>query len=184
MRNIIFASTVGLWALCFIACGGSKKDPVSATVLSYTDPTGGGYRVVKGAATGRTIVFELRGPASTLGRGITFTVETDPIKASFVKVDQSETEIAQNGYAFQLGSEPRLFKSVAEDGTLRVSLAQKGQGNAQNLDNVLARFALQLNSGVTQGEQITLRVTEAKILPETGASQYITTVTCGVLMAQ
>jgi hypothetical protein len=164
-------------ALCLLACGGGGKK----AALSYTDPPASAYMLVKGAASaGGLIVLELRGPASITGRGVTFAVEADTSKASFVKVDEDDAEMAQNN-AFHLGHSPFLFKAVADGDTLRVSVAQKGSGNSQNLDGVLARVALRLNPGAAKGE-IAFRIKDAKILPADGTSQDIT-IASGTLAA-
>ncbi|MCL1894283.1 MAG: hypothetical protein FWG02_08640 [Holophagaceae bacterium] len=130
-----------------------------------------------------TLILELHGHASTKLRGVNFGLQTESSKASFVKVNPSETEIAQNGTVFILGSAPQLFKSVADGNTLVVSLAQKGQGNARPLDGALARVALQLQPGITQGTSITLGTTGCQVLPETGNPIPIT-IEVGKLVAQ
>jgi hypothetical protein len=189
MRNIIFASTAGLMAMCFLACGGGGKKsepspaPIIATTLSYTDPPNSGYRLVKGpASSGGLLVLELRGPAGIMGRGATFSVEADGAKADFVKVSAADAEMAHQGDVFQLGGGTQLFKAIQDGNALRVSLAQKGAGNAQNLDGVLASVALQLKPGTAKGP-IDLRVAGAKILPATGNAQDVT-VAYGTLAAQ
>jgi hypothetical protein len=182
MRNIIFSSMAGLMAMCFLACGGGGSKPEPATSLSYTDPPASGYRLAKGAASsGGLLVLELRGPSGIMGRGVTFAVEADTSKATFVKVDQADTEMVQNN-TFHLGEAPQLFKAVVDGNALRVSIAQQGPGNAQSLDGVLARVALRLAPGAAKGA-VTLQVKDAKILPAEGTSQNIT-IACGAISAQ
>jgi hypothetical protein len=190
MRSIIFASTAGMMALCFLACGGGGKKPeptpapIIATSLTYADPPASGYRLVRGAASsGGLLVLELRGPAGIMGRGATFSVEADAAKAEFVKVSTADAEMAHQGDVFQLGGSPQLFKAILDGNALRVSLAQKGKGNPQSLDGVLARVALQLKTGAAQGA-ITLRVVDAKILPAADSPQEGISIACGTLAAQ
>jgi hypothetical protein len=85
---------------------------------------------------------------------------------------------------FDLGADPKLFKAVLDGSTLRVSIAQKGQGNAKALDGVLARFALQLQSTtIAQNTTLSLSVSDAKVLPASGGSTG-TTIAAGTLTAQ
>ena len=192
MRNIISVSITAIILFGLLACsgGGDKEDPkpqpgpTYATGLNYTNPTGTSYRLVKGAAsTSNILILELVGPASASGLGITFSIQTDTAKAKFVKVNSSDAELAQNGNVFQLGTAPQFFKSVEDGNALLVSLAQKGSGNVRNLDGVLARVALQLQSGVTQGTTITLSATGGNILSATGNPTPIT-IEVGSLVAQ
>jgi len=128
-------SLAGLALIGFLACsgGGGKKDPAPeppriATGLSYTNPGGTGYRFVSADNTQGKLILELRGPGSETGRGLTFGLQADTSKVRFVKVNDSDAEYAQN-VAFDLGNtEPKLFKAVADGNTLRLSIAQKGQG--------------------------------------------------------
>ena len=141
--------------------------------------------MVKGAASAsNTLILELKGPASETGRGVSFGLQIDTSKARFVKVSAADDELAQNE-VFDLGSaEPKLFKAISDNNTLRVSIAQKGQGNAKSLNNVLARVALQLQSGVTQGTTISLSAAnDARALPASGSSVPIT-IAVGSLVAQ
>ncbi|MDR0499556.1 MAG: hypothetical protein LBH03_07510 [Holophagales bacterium] len=185
MRSFSQFSLAGFMLLGLLSCsGGSKESPKIASSLVYTDPTDTErYRFVKGAdSTSDKLVLELRGPASYRGRGVTFGLQADS-SVNFVKLRESDAEFAQNG-VFELGNAPQLFKSVMDGNTLRVSLAQKGTGNAQILSGVLARVAVQLQSGVVQGTNVSLRVlNDARVLPENGNSTSIN-VEIGKLTAQ
>ena len=187
-------SIAGLVLMGFLACGGGGKTqapdpPKTATGLVYTNPGdtnySAGYRFVSASSTQGKLILELRGPSSEMGRGITFGLQADASKVRFVKVSDSDAEFAQNG-VFDLGSaEPKLFKAVADNNTLRVSIAQKGQGNAKPLDNVLARVAVQLQSGITQGTTITLSaINDAKVLPGNSGNSAPITIAVGSLVAQ
>ena len=192
MKNTTISLTSATLALVgFLACGGgggNKPAPVVyATKLDYTDPSGTGYRLVKASvSTDTKLVLELRGPASEMGRGVTFSLTSDATKAAFVKVDQTEREYAQN-MAFNLGEgDYKLFKSVLDGNALRVSVAQKGSDfPAKSLDNALVRIALELKPNVAQNTTITLTPSDAKVLPgSSGASQPITTIAVGTLVAK
>ena len=185
-------SLAGLALLGFLSCssgGDNKPDPTPeprkiASTLAYTDPTGTGYRFVSAGVSQGKLILELKGPASETGRGVSFGLQADTSKATFVKVNDSDVEIAQNG-VFDLGNtEPKLFKTVSVGNTLNVSIAQKGQGNAKSLDNVLARVALLLQSGVTQGTTISLAINDAKVLPGSNGNSLPITIAVGGLVAQ
>jgi len=174
---------------CLLACsgGGGSKAPVYATGLSYTDPSGTGYRLVRdaGLSTSDKLVLALRGPEQVTGRGVSFGITTDTSKAAFVKVNTNDAEFVQNA-AFELGAtEPKLFKCVTDGGTLRVSVAQKGMTvPAQPLSGTLVRVALQLQPNVTQNANIALSVTgDARVLPSSGSSEPVT-IAVGTLVAR
>jgi len=190
MKNTTISLTAATLALAgFLACGGGGGDKPAplATKLDYTDPSGGtGYRFVKdaGRSTNTKLVLELRGPASEMGRGVSFSVTSDAAKASFAKVESSDPEYAQNA-AFDLGStEPKLFKGVLDGSALRVSVVQKGAAaTAKPLDNALVRIALEMKPSVPQNTSITFTASDAKALPASGGSQPIT-IAVGVVTAK
>jgi len=178
MKNTTISMIAATLALAgFLACGGGgDKKPVPATKLEYTDPTGTGYRFVKAASSTATkLVLELRGPATETGRGVSFSVTSDPTKAAFVKVDQGDPEYAQNA-AFDLGStEPKLFKGVLDGNSLKVSVAQKGNTiTAKPLDNALVRIAMEMKQGIAQNTTISFAASDARELPASGGSRPIT----------
>ena len=189
--NIILSSVLGLAIIGLLACSGGSSSPTPipdppkfATGLGYTDPGSTGYRLVKSAAsTSKKLILELKGPASEMGRGVSFGLTVDGTKARFVKVDNSDTEYAQNE-TFILDSTPQLFKAVPDgNNALRASIAQKGPGRAQVLSGVLARVALQLQDNVSLGN-ITFSAVDARVLRgDSGASTPIT-IDYGTLVAQ
>jgi hypothetical protein len=191
MKYAIGLTFTGLALMAMLACSsGSSPDPkppvVYATSLSYTDPTGTGYRLVKDVAlsTTNTLVLELRGPEQGACRGVSFGLTAETAKAAFVKVNQTDTELAQNAI-FELGNtEPKLFKGVMDGSTLRVSIAQKGTvASAKPLNGALARVALHLQPNVARNVNITLTANDARILPASGGSEAIT-IAVGTLKAQ
>ena len=114
---------------------------------------------------------------------MTFAVQADTSKVNFVKVSPSDADLAQNGPTFNLGSAPQLFKAVQDGNTLRVSLCQKGQGNARQLNGVLARVSVQLRSNVARGAVSLSAPGGAEMLPANGGPTPIT-IAVGTLTAQ
>ena len=191
-KNIMFTSLFGLALLGLLSCsgGGDKNSdptptpPSYATSLNYTNPTGTGYRFVRGSdSTASKLILELLGPASDTGRGISFGLTVDGAKARFVKVASTDPEDAQHG-TFELGSAPQLFKAVTEGNTLRASIAQKGRGNAKALDGVLAKVAIQLQPNVAQGAIAFSATNDAKALPGANGESVPITIAVGSLVAQ
>ncbi|MDR2561389.1 MAG: hypothetical protein LBC63_06445 [Holophagales bacterium] len=188
-KTIIFLAPATLALAGLLACGGGgDKKPVPATKLEYTDPAGTGYRFVKDSArsTPTKLVLELKGPASGVGRGVSFSVTSDATKVSFVKVESSDPEFVQNE-VFDLGtSEYKLFKGVVDGNSLGVSVAQKGTtASDKPLDGTLVRIALEMkiSANMTQNTAITFTASNAKELPSSGGSRSIT-IACGALVAK
>lgn len=183
-----FATGLALAGL--MACGGGSSKPsppaqINATKIEYTDPTGDGYKFVRDAAqsTSTRLVLELRGPASGTCRGVSFCLTSDA-KVAFSKVNQSDTEYAQN-VAFDLGTtDPKLFKAIKDGNALRVSIAQKGTGNQPNTSGTLLRIALEMApNSIAQNTTIPLTPSDARCLPASGGSEPIT-ILVGSLIAK
>lgn len=182
-------------ALLFLmACGGGggggassqPSQPAKAAGLAYTDPAGGGFRLIRDAgSTSTKLILRLVGPAASTGRGVAFTFTVDPALADLVKVADAEAEYVQNGEAFVLGDAPRFLKGIKQNGTLRVTVSQKGQGSARALDAALLKVAIQFKAaaGLNAGTAIPISVTEGEYLPATGGPVAMT-VSTGLLKAQ
>jgi len=187
-KTIIFFAPATLALAGMLACGGGgDKKPVPATKLEYTDPTGTGYRFVKNAtSTATKLVLDLKGPASGTGRGVSFSVTSDATKVSFVKVESSDREYAQNE-AFDLGTgDYKLFKGVVDGNSLKVSVAQKGAtASDKPLGGTLVRIALEMktSANMSQNTTITFTASDARELPSSGGSQPIT-IAYGTLVAK
>jgi len=189
MKKTIIPLTPATLALAgMLACGGGgDKKPVPATKLEYTDPAGTGYRFVKSSASTPTkLVLELKGPASGTGRGVSFSVTSDATKVSFVKVESSDPEYAQNE-AFDLGTgEYKLFKGVVDGNSLKVSVAQKGTAASDKpLGGTLVRIALEMKTSANMPQNTTIPFTasDARELPSSGGSQPIA-IAYGTLVAK
>lgn len=182
-------------ALLFLtACGGGggggtnpqPAPPAKASGLAYTDPTSGDFRLVRDAgSTSAKLILRLVGPTASTGRGVAFTVTVDPSLADLVKVGDLDAEYVQNGDAFVLGDAPRFLKGIKQNGTLRVTVSQKGQGSARALDATLLKIALQFkaSAGLDAGTAIPVSVTEGQYLPAAGGPVAMAVAT-GSLRAQ
>lgn len=156
----------------------SKKDsavitvPVSGTV-SYVDPTGTGWRLVRNASlsSGNTLVLDLVGPKGQSGRGADLTLGLDAATASWSTVDGSEY-VANRGY--DLGTAPQLLKSGVKGTTLSVGVYQKG-APAHAYDGALLSVALTVKTTAETpaGTTVPLNVLKAHALPASGSLQAI-----------
>jgi hypothetical protein len=180
--------------LLLAACGGGgggnanpqPTPPAKASGLAYTDPAGGDFRLVRDAgSTSAKLVLRLVGPAASMGRGVAFTFSVDPSLADLVKVADSDAEYVQNGDTFVLGDAPRFLKGIRQNGTLRVTVSQKGPGSARALDATLLKLALQFKASASldAGTAIPVSVTDGQYLPATGGPVAMTVAT-GALRAQ
>ena len=189
-RWIVMSSA---WVL-LVACGGGggggtssqPSQPAKAVGLVYTDPAGGDFRLVRDASSTSTkLILRLVGPAASAGRGVAFTFSVDPALVDLVKVADADAEYVQNGEAFVLGDAPRVLKGIKQNGTLHVTVSQKGPGAARGLDAALLRVAVQFKAaaGLGVGTAIPLSVTEGQYLPADGGPVAMA-VSVGSLKAQ
>ncbi len=136
-------------------------------------------------STSSKLILRLVGPSTVLGRGVAFTFVGAPAMADVVKVDDSDAEFVQNGDVFALGEAPRLHKGLHQDGRLRVTVSQKGQGMAKPMDATILKLALQFKpaANLGAGTVIPISVTEGQLLPASGGPASMT-VSVGSLRAQ
>jgi hypothetical protein len=146
--------------------------PVAGTV-SYVDPTGTGWRLVRNAnlSSGNTLVLDLVGPTGQSGRGADLTLKLDPASADWSMVDSSEY-VANVGY--DLGAAPHLLKSGVKGSTLSVGVYQKG-APAHGYTGALLSVALTVKTTAQtpSGTVVPLTVLKAHALPASGALQGI-----------
>jgi hypothetical protein len=82
-------SSLAIAALAALsACGGGKGGtPSPATKLTYTDPSGGSYRLARNpASTPGHLVLDLVGPPSTVVNGVGFYLEADAGRVTWAPV--------------------------------------------------------------------------------------------------
>lgn len=189
-QRMVVSALLASLAACGGGGGGAAPPPQppnqKATGLTYADPATGEFRLVKdGGSTSAKVILNLVGPASATGRGVSFTLVVDPSRVDLVKVADADAEYVQNGAVFALGSAPQLLKGIKQDGTLRVTVAQKGAGSAKALNAPLLKVALQFkaNADLLPGTALPIAVTEGQYLPVTGGP-IATPIATGFLQTQ
>lgn len=165
-------------ALLAGACsdGGSKPKP--ATKLSYSDPTGDGWRLVKAnTSTDQHLVLSLIGPPNLRGRGVGLVVQGN---ADF-EWGRIDGKLVNDMGVFQYHIdpadpyelEPTLFVSTVKDSALQISAYQKNRAlSAKALNQPLLQIALDFkaNPSLYAGDVVTASIVKAFLLPE-----YLTT---------
>jgi hypothetical protein len=178
MKNALKLSlaslAVGTIFAAVLACSGGDSGPGHATKLAYANPTSGDYRLeaTAGAGTGTgTVTLALRGPSAVTARGLNFGLALDQSKVKFTV--QGGNNYAAPGAVFDLGQAPRIFRAALDGGSLRVSMAQKGNAvSAKALNGDIATVSIQLQSDVQKGT-VSLSALEAKVLLANGNTETI-----------
>lgn len=177
--------------LLTLACGGggggggasapAPTPATPATTLTYTDPPGGGYRLVGNAAlsTPTKLVLDLVGPTGQGGQGVAFILQADSMKVSWTQ--PSDTSGLVQNLAFDLGSGPvALVGSVKGYGALHGAVFQKS--GSISLGRPLLRVGLTLNSGAASaGTPIALTFTAGNGLSDGGSIAPISIATGGLV---
>lgn len=187
ISRFALSSALAFTALCLTACGGGSGEapPVSvtrsATALSYTDPTGTGWRLVKQPeSTSTRLVLGLVGPSGLKSRGVGFNLSLGR-GAHFATF--ADGGYAQDTGVFQLkGSNPNfepyagtdadpvLFASrLKDDRLLTTGIFQKDRTySAKSLAAPVVRVVIELdaNSALQQGGALALSVPKARHVPD------------------
>lgn len=168
--------------LLLTACGGgadtgSKAAP-AATGLTYTDPVGTGWRLVKDpSSTGTRLVLNLVGPADLRCRGVGFNLKAAEA-VTFGKFPN--TWHAEDTGLFELKNsdpgdfevatpEPVFFATGVKAGNLlTVGIFQKDRRvSAKAVSTPALRIALQFKAGAgAPGDPVALAITKARMIPE------------------
>jgi len=179
LRCLAGALALSLAALGASGCGSGSSAAPSATALSYRDPTGQGWRLVRDpASTPRRLVLDLVGPAGLLTRGAAFNLVA-PEGVRFGKFESSGFPIEDAG-VYELENtqpvgdpdplEPVLLAGGVKGGNLLTAgIFQKDRrATAKESGVPLARIAIELPEGASlaSGEALPLTVTKAKYVAE------------------
>lgn len=161
-----------------LACGGGHPAPTAAatpaTGLTYADPTGTGWRLVKDpASTPTRLVLALVGPAGTRTRGAGFNVQGAPqvafqTFASGLLVEDTGVYQLLSG-ALDPNEPVARVGGVKPGNVLSVGVYQKGrEQDAKDSGAPLFRIALSLKAGTSlgSGTSLPLAVLKAKAIPE------------------
>ena len=190
LRPLALPGILALAAL--LACGGGgggvagpipSPSPVYATTLSYTDPGGTGFRLVKNASlsTAGKLVLDLTGPADQGGQGVAFILTTDITKVAWTPPPSAQGLV--ENLAFNLGAAtPVLIGKDNGQGTLQGAVFQKS--GTQGFGQPLVRVCLQLKAGsVAVNAPVTLGFVSGNTLA-TGGTVTGITVAVGTCVAQ
>lgn len=188
MKKLLSHGLAALVVSLLAACGGGSSDSPSttpahraATSLSYTDPTGSGWRLVKQeGSTSTRVVLGLVGPASTTSRGVGFNLNVGR-GAKF-------STFADGGYAHDTGvfqlkgsnpsfepyagtdADPVLFASrMKSERVLTTGIFQKDRSySAKALTKPVVQIAVEFDSatGPSQGQLVGMAVLKARMIPD------------------
>ncbi len=166
-----------------LACGGGSHSapppaapaPNPAQGLTYTNPTGTGWRLVKDpSSTNTKVVLNLVGPAGLKTRGVGFNLQA-PAGVTFAAFSDGLPIHDTGVYQLQtLGStdpsEPlAIVGGVKKGNLLSVGIYQKDRDQpAQDSGVALCQIALQFDAaaGLKAGTALTLSIPKAKAIPE------------------
>lgn len=179
---------LGCFAL-MLACGGSSHDstPAIATGLSYTNPTGSGWRLVKSAtSTPAHLVLDLLPPAGGTGSGVALTLGSETAKAAWARPSSTDGELVRAGAVYDLGAGVPAVVGTAKGANLVTVVSQKGAAAPAAYDGTKAVLSVALDykgAGVVAGTVIPLTVVKAQHLPAAGDPAAVS-VLVGALTAQ
>jgi hypothetical protein len=169
------------------ACGGKSSPapaPTVSSALAYTNPWGGGWRLVKDpSSTPTRVVLNLVGPTGAMGRGVGFNLRSDGTvkfakfaNGSYIN-DLGVFQLTNKRGAMSVVDGMRVTKDVGaivggvkEQGrVLSVGAFQKDRRwAAQSLEQPLYQIAIALDPdhALPVGTVIPLTVVKARSIPE------------------
>lgn len=173
------SALAGLLLSLALACGGSSSSSsvapsTPAKGLSYSDPSGAGWRLVKDASSTSTrLVLDLVGPSGLKTRGVGFNLQADA-KMKFGTFANglpiNDTGVYQLLSAAADPNEPiALAGGVKKGNLLSVGIYQKDRAQpAQDSGSPLCQIAIVFDpaQGISAGDKLQLQVVKAKAIPE------------------
>lgn len=176
-----------------LGCGGASSSlppvvptpPQGAARLSYTDPVGTGWRLMKSGGTGTSadpLLLELRGPSATRVKGVAFFLELGTgASATWATLGANTCILPVPN--MDLGAEPRFLKDRLTANELQVALCQKS-GDADPSLGVV-KVGLSLKPNATVGELPLLQqAAKAAVLNGDGSITTPVAIQLGVLRAE
>lgn len=165
--------------------GGGSTPPPSKTIadtLTYTDPSGTGFRLVRNTSLSTTskLVLDLTGPSGT-GQGVAFIISADQSKVTWSNPPSSGS-LAAN-VAFNLGSGTQAFVGKVTGDQLQGAAFQKPGTTAVSLAQPLLRISLDLKSSIPVNTSVPMSFVGGNQLPASGGPSIIN-VAVGTLIAQ
>ncbi len=163
-------SLLALAALAGCGGGSGSHGLPPATGLSYVDPAGGGWRLVKDpASTPARLLLKLVGPAGLKGRGVGITVRSPQTLVAFGKF--ADGSYIKDGGVFTLANsatEPKLLAGgVKGDNLMLGSFQKRRSSSAKALDGTLLSFNVDFRGGGGHpGDPVPFDVMKAQIVPE------------------
>lgn len=151
-----------------VSAGGGSGTP--AKEVTYTDPAGTGWRLLKDASSTSTkLVLNLVGPSGTKARGAGMNLVMDA-KGALAWVKFSDGSYIKDGGVFSTGSgDAKLLLGGVKGDKLMVGAFQsKAADPARSVDKPLYGFTFELKSGtnVSAGTPVRIQVGKAQIIPE------------------
>jgi hypothetical protein len=159
------AALAALVLLSLSACsggggGGGTPTPPAKTIadtLTYTNPTGSGYLLVRDASSTSThLVLNVVGPASTQLSGVAFYLTADQTKVTWASVGSDK--VASSFFT------TTVVKTKLSGDTLQAGVFQKGTTAPVTTQaaSVLAQVALDLKSGLPVNSSVAVAATSGK----------------------
>lgn len=190
-HNALTSASFAFLALT-LACGGgggggggttTPPPKTIANTLTYTDPGGTGFRLVRNSSLSSStkLVLDLTGPASTTGHGVAFIVSADQTKVTWSN-PPSAAGLAAN-VAFNLGAGTQALVGKTTGDQLQSAAFQKTGTPAVNLAQPLMRISLDLKSNVPVNSSVPMAFVSGNQLQSAGGPANIT-VAVGTLVAQ
>ncbi len=163
--------------------GGGTPAKTIADTLTYTDPSGSGFRLVRNGSlsSASRLVLDLTGPAGTTGQGVAFIVSADQTKVTWSN-PPSAPGLAAN-VAFNLGAGTQALVGKATGDQLQGAAFQKTGTAAVNLAQPLMRISLDLKANVPVNSSVAISFVAGNQLQAAGGPAAIT-VAVGSLVAQ
>ena len=124
-----------------------------AKVLTYVNPVAKGFRLEVEPSTNQTASLKLNliGPKGTLGQGVAFFLQVDPLAAAWAN-PEGGTGVVRAGRSWPSGrSGPRLAWAKAEGGRLQAGLFRKNKAPGAMDAGPILSLALRLEAGASRG---------------------------------